>query len=50
VYRILRRDPEREPLSALELALFERTTLKHVEAEFNPRAERALVTGHPGNE
>ena len=50
MYRVLGRDPAVKPLTELEWEVFYRTTLEHVEAEFNPRAERAMVTGHPGNE
>lgn len=47
---MLGRDPMRDPLTALEHEVFYQTTLEHVEAEFKPRAERALLTGHPGND
>jgi hypothetical protein len=50
VYRVLGRDPVTSPLSDLEWQVFYRTTLEHVETEFKPRAERTMMTGHPGNE
>jgi len=50
VYRVLGRDPEKAPLTPLELRLFEIALFDHVQSEFTPRAERAVFTGHPGNE
>ena len=39
VYRLLARDPLRNPLSDLELALFTRALEIHVEAEFEPQVD-----------
>ncbi len=39
MYRVLGRDPAREPLDELELILFTRALELHVEAEFEPRVD-----------
>lgn len=37
----------KQPLSELELALFQRCLWDAVSEEFSPREERALMTGNP---
>ena len=43
VYRLLGRDPVREPLDALERALFVRALEAHWEAEVEPRAAAGMT-------